>query len=335
MSTRKHLLIVYLMLICLSLILAACGGAQNNAPADSSAPAAPGAFKVALLLPGEHDDKSWSQVGYEGLKLIEKELGAQVAYTANVSDTGAEEVARQYAKENYDFIVGHGGEYVAAFEVVAKEFPRIKFAVVGGYPGNNENFGALGFRADEIGYLPGVVAALKTKTNKLAFIGGVDYPDPKINAEAFVKGAKSVNPQVEVSIEWIGSWSDVDKAAEIARAQIAAGADVLTVNADTAGLGVIEEAKKAGVYAIGWSVDQNDLAPQTVLTSGIQQTPGIFLEGATLVQQGRWEGKQYRFGLREGVQDLAPFHGLLTPEEEAKVKAIREDILTSKIDTTP
>jgi basic membrane protein A len=53
------------------------------------------------------------------------------------------------------------------------------------------------------------------------------------------------------------------------------------------------------------------------------------------VQQGRWEGKQYRFGLQEHAQDLAPFHGLLTPEEEAKVKAIKEDILIDKIVFTP
>lgn len=333
MLTYKQLSLFTTFLILLSLALIGCGGA-NNAVADS-VHAASGTFKVALLLPGEPDDKSWSQVGYEGLKLVEKELGAKVAYTANVSEADAEKVAHQYANEDYNFIIGHGGEYVQAFEIVAKEFPQIKFAVVGGYPGNNKNFGALGFRSDEIGYLPGVVAGLKTKTNKIAFIGGVDYPDPKTNAEAFVKGAKSVNPQIEVSIEWIGSWSDTDKAGEIAQAQIVAGADVLTVNADAAGVGVIEAAKKAGVYAIGWVVDQNDLAPQTVLTSGIQRTPVLYVEGATLVQQGRWEGKQYRFGLQEGVQDLAPFHGLLTPEEEARVKAVREDILTSKIDVSP
>lgn len=333
MLTYKQLSLFTSFLILLSLVLAGCGG--SNHTAAGSAQAASGAFKVALLLPGEADDKSWSQVGYEGLKLVEKELGAQVAYTANVPEAEAEKVARKYASEGYDFIIGHGGEYVAGFEVVAKEFPRIKFAVVGGYSGNNKNFGALGFRADEIGYLPGVVAGLKTKTNKIAFIGGIDYPDPKTNAEAFKMGARSVNPQVEVSIEWVGSWSDADKAGEIAQAQIAAGVDVLTVNADAAGAGVIEAAKKAGVYAIGWVVDQNDLASQTILTSGIQRTPALYLEGATLVQQGRWEGKQYRFGLQEGVQDLAPFHGLLTPEEEATVKAVRENILTNKIDVSP
>jgi basic membrane protein A len=61
----------------------------------------------------------------------------------------------------------------------------------------------------------------------------------------------------------------------------------------------------------------------------------LLLEGATLVQQGRWEGKQYKFGLQEGAQELAPFYGLLTPEEEAKVNAIKQDILTSKIDVAP
>lgn len=333
MLTYKQLSLFTSFLVLLSLVLAGCGGSNNTA--GSSAQAASGAFKVALLLPGEADDKSWSQVGYEGLKLVEKELGAQVAYTANVSEAEAEKVARKYANEDYNFIIGHGGEYVAGFEVVAKEFPQIKFAIVGGYPGNNKNFGALGFRSDEIGYLPGVVAGLKTKTNKIAFIGGVDYPDPKMNAEAYVKGAKSVNPQVEVFIEWVGNWSDTDKAGEIAQAQIAAGVDVLTVNADAAGVGVIEAAKKAGVYAIGWAVDQNELAPKTVLTSGIQRTQVLYVEGATLVQQGRWEGKQYRFGFQEGVQELAPFHGLLTSEEEAQVKTVRENILTNKIDVSP
>jgi basic membrane lipoprotein Med (substrate-binding protein (PBP1-ABC) superfamily) len=333
MSTHKHLPIVYLILILVSLILTGCGGAQSNVPPDS-AKAAPGAFKVAILLPGAVDDKGWSQAGYEGLKLVEKDLGAQVADTASVPEADMEKVFRQYAEEGYDFVIGHGSEFIPAAEIVAKEFPQTKFAVVSGYAGNNDNLGGIGFRAEEIGYLAGVVAGLKTKTNKIVFIGGVDYPDLLANAAAFEQGAKAVNPKVEVSTEWVGSWTDADKAREIALAQIASGADVILANADTAGLAAIEEAEKAGVYALGWAVDQHALAPNTILTSAIQRTPVLFLEAATLVQQGRWEGKQYRFGLQEGAQDLAPFYGLLTPEEETKVKALREDILTDKIDFT-
>ncbi len=123
MLTYKQLSLFTTFLILLSLALIGCGGA-NNAVADS-VHAASGTFKVALLLPGEPDDKSWSQVGYEGLKLVEKELGAKVAYTANVSEADAEKVTHQYANEGYNFIIGHGGEYVQAFEIVGLATPLL------------------------------------------------------------------------------------------------------------------------------------------------------------------------------------------------------------------
>lgn len=333
MTTPKYLPVFSLIFILLTLILTNCGGTNN--PETEPAKTAPGALKVAIMLPGEPNDKGWSQAGYEGIALIEKELGAQVTYKANVSEVEAEKIARQYANDGFDFIIGHGAEFTNSLEVVAQAYPRTKFAVVAGYAGNNKNFGGIGFRADEIGYLSGIVAGLKTKSNKVVFIGGVDYPDLQVNAAAFEQGAKAVNPKVEVSTEWVGSWTDGDKAREIALAQIAAGADVLLANADTAALTAIEEAEKAGIYAIGWAIDQHDLAPETILTSAVQRTPVLFLEAATLVQQGRWEGKQYRFGLHEGAQDLAPFHGLLNTEEEAKISAVRADILAGKIDMTP
>jgi len=333
MSTRKHLLFIYLILILLSLISTSCGGQSSVAP--DAAKAAPGAFKVAMLLPSPADDHSWSQAGYEGLQLIEKKLGAQVAYTASVPEADMEKIFRQYAEEGYDFVIGHGGEFIPAAEVVAKEFPRTKFAITSNYPGNNKNLGALSLRDGEVGYLTGAVAALKTKTNKVAFIGGVAYPSIQEQATLFERGVKATNPKVEVSIEWLDSWTDQVKAKQVAEAQVKAGADVLLADADAAGQAVIEVAKNAGIYAIGWSLDQHELAPNTILTSAIQRIPVLLLEGATLVQQGRWEGKQYKFGLQEGAQELASFYGLLTPEEEAKVKAVRADIMTGKIDVAP
>jgi basic membrane protein A len=61
----------------------------------------------------------------------------------------------------------------------------------------------------------------------------------------------------------------------------------------------------------------------------------MLLRGATLAKQGRWEGKQYKFGIAEGVQTLAPFYGLVTPEEELRINAVKNDILIGKVDTTP
>jgi basic membrane protein A len=326
----------FMFLIILSLALASCAGVGGNG-SSASAASAPSAFQMAILLPGPIDDNGWSQTGYEGLKLVEKELGAQVAYTANVPQEESEQqkILRQYAEDGFNFIVGHGGEYQAAMEVVAKEFPQTRFALMTSYAGNNKNLGALAVRADEGGYLAGVVAGLKTKTNKIAYIGSEIYPSTQEEVRGFEQGVKSVNPSAEISITWVESWSDQDKAREIALAQVAAGADILAVDADIAGLAALEVAKDEGVYAIGWVQDQHELAPDVIVTSVLQQLPTGVLEAATLVQQGRWEGKQYKFGVREGIIGLAPFYGLLTPAEEELVQKVREDMIAGKIEILP
>jgi basic membrane lipoprotein Med (substrate-binding protein (PBP1-ABC) superfamily) len=251
------------------------------------------------------------------------------------AESEQEKIVHQYAADGFNFIIGQGGEYVTAFETVAKEFPQTQFVVVTDYAGNNKNFGAVGIRPEESGYLGGVVAALKTKTNKIAYIGGEEYASGTAEVSGFKEGAKAVNPAVEVTITWVESWSDQDKAKEIALAQIAAGADVLAVDADIAGLAALAVAEEKGIKTIGWVQDQHELAPKTMLTSILQQVPVMLLKSATLVRQGRWEGKQYSFGLQDGVVSLAPFNGALTPEEEARVKQAQEDIISGKINILP
>lgn len=332
---QKYLATFSLILFVCSLILTACAGPwPGNEPGTPASPAAAGTFKVAILLPGPIDDTGWSQSGYEGLQLIEQELGAQVAYTANVPEDEREqqELIRQYAQDGFHFIIGHGGEYIDAFEAVAEEFPRTQFALVTGYGGNNKNLGGLAIRADESGYLAGAIAALKTKTDRVAYIGGQVFASTIEESTAFEQGVKDTNPGVEVAITWVDSWSDQDKAREIALAQVSAGADVLAVDADIAGLAALDVAESEGVQAIGWVQDQHELAPQAIITSIVQRMPQRLLEGAILVQQGRWEGKQYKLGLQEGVVDLAPFHGALTPEEEALVEQVKKDLVTGKIE---
>jgi basic membrane protein A len=293
-----------------------------------------GAFRVAIVLPGPHDDHEWSQAGFEGLELIKKELGATVAYSENVPSDGFAKAASGYAAEGFALVIGHGAEYADAAMEVANKYPRTRFALVALHPGNNRNLGAIRFREAEIGYLAGAVAALRTKSRKVAYIAGVKYHHLEEQASSFERGAKSIDPNIEVATEWLDSWTDVEKARRTARQFLDRGFDVLSINADKAGLSGIDEAKKASAYAIGWNLDQHEVAAGTVVTSGVQRMPVLLLEGARLVRLGRFEGKQYRFGLREGAQDLAPFYGLLTGQQAAIIARIREDILTGKLDVS-
>ena len=337
MFFRSIKYIVLALLVCIP--IACVGNSGDRLPASS--PQAARDFRVAIALPQTIDADPWSKAGYEGLKLIEAELGAEVAYAELIDSKKYEEITkilREYALEGFDFIIGHGSLHLTlpALEVVAKEFPRNKFAAIGGGgSGNNHNLGMLEARYGELGYLAGVVAALKTKTNKIGYIGGFDYTTLKEEAALFKRGAKATKPAVEVAIRWLRNWTDTAKAEAIAWELMASGVDLFVLHGDPATLPLYPILAKAGIAIIGWNTDQYERSPDAVITSGIVKIPELLLAGATLVREGRWEGRKYRLGLREEVLELAPFRGALTPEEEAVVEQAKEDILLGKIDVMP
>lgn len=288
-------------------------------------------FQVAMLLPGYLPEDPWSQAGHQGLLLIEKELEAEIAYTERVAGNDAD-TFRRYAEAKYDLVIGQGGEYAETAIAVAKEFPRIKFAIFGNHAGNNENFGALGFKYEEQGYMLGVMAAIKSRSQKVTIIGGEPLPHMLITSKFFMKGAKSIQPNIQATAQWINSWTDVVKAEQLALQAIQAGYDVLVGNVDAGNAKIFQLAEKYGVYGISAVNDAYDIAPKAIVGSLVQEIPLVLLKGATIVRQGRWEGKQYRFGFREGINTLAPFRGGFTSEQQAQIESILQDILTGKID---
>jgi basic membrane protein A and related proteins len=293
-------------------------------------------FKVAMITTGPEDDNSWSQANFEGLKLIRDKFNAQIDFTGNIDDEQSQAALRKYAQEGYNLIIASSGGYIEAAEKVAQEFPRTKFALVTTYTGNNKNLGAVAFRSGEAGYLTGALAAMKTKTNKVGYIVGAAYPVYVEEETLFRRGVEATNSAVQHSTAFLDSWTDTAKATKVAMEMVNSGADVLVINADEAGLAALEAVtQKPGVSVIGWAKDQHELAPGKVLTSVLQDIPNLVLNAAVLTQQGRWEGKLYKFGLKEKIYDFAPFRGTLTAEEEQAFKALREGVTTGRIDVSP
>lgn len=294
-------------------------------------------IKVAAMMPRDIHNDGWSRSSYEGLKFIEKEIRAKITYQENADvpspqpNSTYDKILRNFAQENYDLIIAHGGQFMEALDAIAKEFPRIKFAVTSAYSGNNKNAAGLTYRASEGGYLAGVAAGLVTKTNKMAFLGGEPNSNALEIANFSQKGALSIKPNSYLSIEWVGSFTDDTKSQKLAEKLIKSGVDVIIVNVGTADTEIILMAEKAGIKAIGINQDQHTIAPQTVITSLIPKFSAIYLQAATLVLKGQWEGKQYKFGLKEGAIEMAPSYGNFTPEQEAKFQEIKNEIILGKL----
>jgi basic membrane protein A len=150
----------------------------------------------------------------------------------------------------------------------------------------------------------------------------------------FIQGVKYVDPKVRVLSVTVGDFADQARGREAAVAMIEQGADIIFPAAGLTGLGSIQAARENGVLAIGVDVDQNNVAPDTVLTSAIKKIPESVYVVLESIVNGNFEGGTKVYGLAEDAAGLAPFHGFegMVPQavkdavEKAKAGILSGDI---------
>ncbi|MCX8061197.1 MAG: BMP family protein [Anaerolineales bacterium] len=325
---RKSLLALLTLVLILS--LAACASPQTPAsPATEAVEEAP-AFRVAMVFPGAVNDKSWNQAGFTGLERIKNELGVETAYLEQVPSTDWEESLRTFASQGYSLVLGHGDQFSEPSKKVAPEFPDTKFIVVNG-ANTAPNLASIALFDEQVSFLAGVVAAKMSQSGKVGYIGGLEIPPVIRNGKGFEQGAKYVNPDIQVSITYLGDFNDAAKGKEATLAMAENGVDVIFYYVDNAMLGIQEAAKGANVKLIGCIFDQYEMAPDLILTSAIQDISTAIFEAAKTTKEGKFEGKAYLFGLDSGAIALAPFRENVPADVVAFVNQVQQDILSGKI----
>jgi len=260
--------------------LGACGGSKIGTSS---------ALKVALLTPGPISDQSWNGGAYEGLMRIKDSLGAQVSHIQTKTPAEFEENFRQYGAQGYSLVFGHGFEFQDAATRVAPDFPKTVFVTTSGTTAG-PNLAGMVFGFADASYLAGILAASVTKTNRLGVIGGTELPPVVESFRAFQKGAREVNPSIEIVTSYVGNWDDVSAGKEQALAQISHGVDVIFQNADAAGLGVFQAAReKKNTLVIGSNSNQNRVAPDVTLGSVVIDLPLAFLTIAKQLKAGTFK----------------------------------------------
>ncbi|HWA15096.1 MAG TPA: BMP family protein [Gemmatimonadales bacterium] len=298
--------------------------------ACSKAPSARPGFRVGLVTPGSIADAAWNSGAYRGLEQIRDSLGAQISQVEAHTPAEQEEAMRAYAAQGYDLIFGHGFEFQGAAERVSAQFPKAVLIVTSGEKVAG-NVAPLVFRLNEASYLAGMVAGGMTKTKKIGFVGGIELPPIKLAEDAWVAGAKAVNPQVTGRSTYLNSFDDVAAGREATLALIQAGADMFHHNADQAALGLFQAVKESkNAFAFGANEDQAMLAPERVYGSAVIDLPHAFLLVAREVKGGTFTPKVESFGLKSGVIKYVANPALRLPAElQARVDAARDSIVAS------
>lgn len=343
---RNYLIIFGIFL--LGLVVSSCG-TRTEAQKQCQ-------IKVGIVFDiGGKNDRSFNAAAWEGVRQAEKDMPICLYDVEPGNPTSIEPAMRAFAEKNFDLIIGVGFAQGPIMQKVANDYPNIKFAIVDGVIMEDDgktpkqNVASLVFREHEGSYLVGMIAASKSKTGVLGFVGGMDIPLIHKFETGYEEGARSVNPNIRVIPNYVGvtdsAWNNPGKGKELALSQIEKGADVIFTAAGNSGLGAFDAVEQQGRYdngqarafVIGVDSNQNMVKPGFVLTSMVKRVDNAVYDVVKEVVSGKFKGGFHDFGLdKEGVAFSMDENnkGLIPDDVLKKVDESKQKIINGQIKVT-
>ncbi|HXE23649.1 MAG TPA: BMP family ABC transporter substrate-binding protein [Roseiarcus sp.] len=283
-------------------------------------------------------DKSFNEGVFNGATRFTKETGIKFRDLEIQNEAQREQVLRKFAKDGFSPIMTVGFAFETALKKVAPEYPKTDFGIIDDVV-DLPNVQSLVFKEHEGSFVVGVIAADTSKTGKVGFVGGMDIPLISKFECGYAQGVKYASGgKDEVIANMTGTtpaaWNDPVKGGELAKSQIARGADIIYAAAGGTGQGVLKAAADAGKFGIGVDSNQNGLFPGHVLTSMLKHVDVATYKSFMDAKNGVWKPGVQVLGLKEGGVDYAVDDNnkaILTPEVKAKADQAKADIISGKI----
>jgi basic membrane protein A and related proteins len=280
-------------------------------------------------------DKSFNEAAFNGAQRWAQETGGSFREIEMQSEAQREQALRRFAEAGANPVIMTGFAFGNVLEKVAPDYPDTKFGIIDMVV-DAPNVKSVVFKEHEGSFLVGMLAGMKSESGTVGFIGGMDIPLIRKFGCGYAQGVKAANPDATIVANMTGTtpaaWNDPVKGAELTRAQISQGADVVYAAAGGTGVGVLQAAADQGIFSIGVDSNQNYMHPGSVLTSMLKRVDvavyDAFMEGTDL------ETGINVLGLaEEGVGWALDEHNeaLITDEMKAAVEDAQAKILSGEI----
>ncbi len=335
------------MMLCLAMVfsLAACAKKADTEVPPVEETAEP--VRICNLINGTLGDLSFFDSANAGMEMITAEYGDKVKIDTvemTYDTTKWEPSLLDACEEGYDIVICGTWQMTEYVQKIADQYPDITFLMydtsVDWTAGEFKNVHCIEYKQNEGSYLVGVLAASMSKTGKIGFVGGVDNDVIKDFLVGYVEGAKSVNPDIQISVSYVGSFNDSATGKDVALNQFAKGVDVNYGVAGQAGLGMFEAAvekggKEAGLICIGVDSDQGMLfmdkgetaKAEITATSMLKRVDLSLFDAVKAYMDGTLTyGETNRVGMAEGCVGLA--------DNELYTAIVPEAIRTTIADTS-
>ena len=276
-------------------------------------------------------DGGWTQAIDEARGKIEKQTGWKIPYTEKVKEVTSKitPVVERYIRRGHNIILGSAFGYSDAFKELAQRYPKVAFLNPAGIT-NGPNLQSFYGRTYESQYLCGMVAGAMSKSGKLGFVAA--HPIGLVNwtVNAYLLGARKMNPKASLRVVYIGTWNDPAKERAAAQALIEQGVDVLGQHVDTPAIQHLAQEK--GIHSTGHHRDMSEFAPKATLCSSVWVWDKYLVPTLKKVAAGGWKTQPYGAfpGIAQGGTDIACCHDSVPKGVADAVMAERKAIIGGK-----
>lgn len=279
-------------------------------------------LKVGLAFavggPGDH---GFNDSALAGLNRAQTELAGSVASVRALTARDDETEEDQYQRlallcqAGYNPVIAVGFTYAGTDPATgplaraAKKCPKTHFAIVDDDTVSQPNVANLVFADEQGSYLVGVVAADKSTTGVVGFVGACPAPVIQRFLAGYQAGVRAERPDAVIRTAYLSSdparcdFTDIDAARTAAAGLYAGGADVVFQAAGGAGIGVFQAADAADAFAIGADEDQYetvDLALRhVILTSMVKRVDNAVYDFIRSVSLHRFTSGVHRYDLAD------------------------------------
>lgn len=325
---KKLMCIIFSLVMCLEIAAIGCNGTKqtNNKSYTNNKPIKE--IKVGFLYTGSISDGGWTYTHDQGRIFLEKELNVKTVYKENVPESyESEETMKDMIAEGCNVIVGTSSGYMDYMERTAKNNPNVIFLNCSGNK-TAPNMSSFSGRIEQPRYLSGIVAGMKTKTNKIGYVAAYEVPEVIRGIDAFTLGVRSINPNAVVKVKWTHTWYNLKKEKEAADDLLNEGVDVIAQHQYTVGPQLAAEEK--GAFSIGYDSDMRSKAPKAYMTAPLWDWGPYYVRTVKLIMEGTWKPESYWTGMESGIVKLADLTDNVPAGAKEAVEKAKENILSGK-----
>jgi basic membrane lipoprotein Med (substrate-binding protein (PBP1-ABC) superfamily) len=300
-------------------------GARAAPPAVQALP--PVAEESALIAfghVGPVSDECWTWAHDQGMKAVQAAfpklktvMVESVPFSADAS-----RVFRRFVSQgaNMIFATSNFGDFLYD---VAKRAPEVAFFEC---DGRNPlgNLGTYYVAHWYPSYVAGVAAGMLSKSGKLGYVASYPVPTVYSGSNAFLMGARSINPAAAMQVITINKWFDPQAATQAASALIDNGADLIFGIMDEAGY--LQVAQKRGVKAVMWNTDVRRYGPQAYVSSIVIDFRKFYVDQVRLRLGGNWTPSSVILPMGAGV-DVDAWGETVPAEIRERANAVRSKIM--------